>query len=1405
MERDNEKNLATISLFFRVIKYSKMNEVFFNKEIKMKLIDLFANEITSYHNQKMEELDKLYNSKYELTFEPHIYDCDNEIVVLAEVCKFSFFFCWKSEIKNLYYNNIYANNLTLVKTKIDYSDNELVQETNNISSNFIKKFENYLGNIISYIQNLYSNLYQKVENKIQNSKIKILLDNYKNNFNNIMNENENNNILQKINNIELNLNNNLHELEKNINLLNETYFNLYYLPNNEQFIEYPEEIIFKINQFQKELIYNTDNIIKVMTKIYKNRINTIKKSTNLYINNIINQDYKYILTNINSTNVLSKYSLTKYNELKIFFENCISIVKSKNNQIYNEDNINLEENNIFSYIHNYNKSINEIINKSSNFIYYLEDIINQTFMIPSENCTYNINNYTYNYTYNNTDNYTMDNDTYINETLYNFSLCQKEKKHIGENYSKYNYNIVKLRSGIFYTKTLFENIDSFFDDINIENILNINKIIYYDNLLNDKNVFNFYNESNDILNQIKKEGNKLIIEGPLQKFIEYLNNIYIYDNDYSNLLKKFKEIISLKNNDYNNNITDKKEDIIGNVFLSLNEFNKTLLKQASFINNYNVYNINQTYFKNIYNNYYSLIEDLFKEYKNKINSLGDNYKFHNLIKKIFKKSFDKKKEYYKDIINEYSNYYILNVFDSLYDIGEYQSNNIQNLFNKYELSKKYEYVEIYEINTSSYKNKIISIINYLESKIKEKLKNIYDNFYKIFNKNITMYVNINFVEQLNNNYTTCLEYKDRESFNNKIEFINIIFENCSNETNITDIENYSLNEKINYIKENGCLSDTDNISFYNNIEYINHYNNCYNHNYYNYTAFYFNNFDNTYKSELDNIMNEILNEIKNNYIDENYLYKYFVNNYELEPYKNIEINETESYLEDIETMIIYMNNNKNDELQYYLFNSLIDSFNSSYFNLFNNFIINELTDNFYVLINKKIEIYFDYTTKKIQNEFDYYLLLLNNTDEMGDNSKFAFANLYKNINSKINETIMYLIEDEIYYYLDIFYKKNKNNFRDNFVKFYINPKNQYNINMDKLLGFIEEIIINVNFNRTLDNISNFLINKLIINKIKNTINNSLYSKVQVLNKVIENIRININNILNNIPTKELPENMLVINDLIINYTEVVNNQSNKYLLKINDKPFNLLSQFIHNDLEPPLLLIKNEYRIIEENLLNEILEIIKSFPNFYLLIKNELKLESIITNISSFYNKTNETLINYVNILDKDLESYINKLSYYTFIKGLNTYNKPCDKSFCMINLEDENNDDNLNKYGKRRLNLKRRIKNINITKKIRNLDGYNSKMGAITEEDLDSYILEIKDTLFNFNNSYLNKEYENMKKNLNFFIMKISNIYLTKLKTNIDLVASKFSTILTKDIYMQLKNKLFEQYNDIEEYILKF
>ena len=285
--------------------------------------------------------------------------------------------------------------------------------------------------------------------------------------------------------------------------------------------------------------------------------------------------------------------------------------------------------------------------------------------------------------------------------------------------------------------------------------------------------------------------------------------------------------------------------------------------------------------------------------------------------------------------------------------------------------------------------------------------------------------------------------------------------------------------------------------------------------------------------------------------------------------------------------------------------------------------------------------------------------------------------------------------------------------------------------------------------------------------------------------------------------------MYIVNNLIINFTKLVNEQSNIYSLKIGNKTFELLLDFIHNELEPPLLLIKNKYNQIEENLLSEILKIIDTFPNYYLIVKNKLNLGTIIKNISSFYDEAKEILLKYTDDLYTDLSSYTFKLIHYTFISGLYSYDKECNDPICLINFNKINNYNKINRK-QRRLsskinNIKNKIKNITnmlSNQQKRNLDGYNSKMGAITENDICEYIFEIRDNLYNFNNSLLNEDYKNMKNTLNKFLIKNSNLYLIKLKQNINIIASKFSTILTKNVYNQLDNKLFKQYFEIESYI---
>ena len=117
--------------------------------------------------------------------------------------------------------------------------------------------------------------------------------------------------------------------------------------------------------------------------------------------------------------------------------------------------------------------------------------------------------------------------------------------------------------------------------------------------------------------------------------------------------------------------------------------------------------------------YFSLINDTFKKYKRKINSLNIDYNFYNIIKKRFKKYMKKKKEYYKEIINNYSKKFNFVLFDNNFVTGENLGNSFQNEINDYEFTKVYDYVEILIRYEKIYKNKIMN--NYKYSRIKNNI------------------------------------------------------------------------------------------------------------------------------------------------------------------------------------------------------------------------------------------------------------------------------------------------------------------------------------------------------------------------------------------------------------------------------------------------------------------------------------------------------------------------------------------------------------------------------------------------------------------------------------------------------------------------------------------------------------
>ena len=80
-------------------------------------------------------------------------------------------------------------------------------------------------------------------------------------------------------------------------------------------MEYPDEIIYKINQFYREAKFNIENIKTVVNNIYKNRTKYLMKSTNFFINNFLKQHIDFIKSNINYSFIMNEYYLTKYNEL----------------------------------------------------------------------------------------------------------------------------------------------------------------------------------------------------------------------------------------------------------------------------------------------------------------------------------------------------------------------------------------------------------------------------------------------------------------------------------------------------------------------------------------------------------------------------------------------------------------------------------------------------------------------------------------------------------------------------------------------------------------------------------------------------------------------------------------------------------------------------------------------------------------------------------------------------------------------------------------------------------------------------------------------------------------------------------------------------------------------------------
>ena len=183
------------------------------------------------------------------------------------------FFGWKK--KRRYCDHV--GNINLVINNLADVDNYFLKNTNLMVEKFKNKFKDYLLNYVNYSKSLYDSLYDYTENKINNnSNINSFIIIYSTIMNDTIENNSNYKLIEqlyknyKLCSPEIYIDN----LEENINLIKDNYFTLYYLKNKSEFLEYPKEIIPKINEMSEQIIKEKDLINKkliyyIKQKFYK--------------------------------------------------------------------------------------------------------------------------------------------------------------------------------------------------------------------------------------------------------------------------------------------------------------------------------------------------------------------------------------------------------------------------------------------------------------------------------------------------------------------------------------------------------------------------------------------------------------------------------------------------------------------------------------------------------------------------------------------------------------------------------------------------------------------------------------------------------------------------------------------------------------------------------------------------------------------------------------------------------------------------------------------------------------------------------------------------------------------------------------------------------------------------------
>ena len=1362
----------------------------------------------------------------------------------------------------------YKNNYKSIDKSLNCVQNYVDKGTIQIINEFTKSFSPFLDNYIIEIQNLFDNLYNYTETKLKtNDDLNILLNQYLEILNNSEQIAQNKNELD-----DNNLNNFLQNINNKIIKVDSDFFENYYLKNFSNYLEYPDEILYKINDLENKIISSSDIIKNQINFMMTIKFLRIKEENYYFIEKMKNFFDKLLELKIKNKNIFEYYK-----EYRIK-ENLNDIIGK-----YNFTKNNITEEYLNEII--YDDKIKNIIHEYKEIIIKIENRINEDWIL--ENCT--IINKTIN-----VEDIEDENNLENNQPIETDIICNEYKNKSSLNYSEYNFNVVKVRTGIYYIKYLYENLENLFSEFNFDNLMNINIIKQKDEIINDKNILNLYEKSSEKASEFNKEAEN-ILEEYFDYYEEDLTEIVTNKNDFIENFNKFKKIITFEENNFISDVNNLINDTESKINILLDNYNEALEKQIFLVKKYEKFNFNFTLFQKETNNSLNEIENNFNIILSKIKNNSEDYIFNNIVKTRLEFLNTEKKDYLINIIKNLAKNYEIKPFNLTLDINEKTEKIINGILDNLMFSYIYDYIELYESNRDLYINTILEIVEEKKGKILSKFNNITNDFYEELNDYSTEYINKDYLIEYTNNYTLCTNYslssindlllRDEKNYNkytyylNRVDFcfkykqeefnindIDPVKLNITNKTIIEMIDNISnydynnlmnnlssynfteeeeekfnhiftvLNEylnnlceetsnnKINFINETEIFLDCENNSFYLNYENL----------------IYKDTFDTEISSSIAEIDSQYKNLIYSFYISGQFVENFVIlNNYfKLEKYDDIPIVQIKRDLDNFQDMSLYINYKYDKKYNQYIKETLIEFFNISYNEFMNKAIKGDIEDNLIIYIFGKIDINIEYIKQKIKNETAYYTLLLNKTKELGITSKKALVTLYNYINDRVNKTLYYQIEDYISDDIIFFYRENKYLFRNNFINYYDQNSNKmFDINnIFNLESLLPEYILSRDFNKTLDKISEDLWIKSLIEKM----NNNIQSKLINISKDISNIIINeqklINKTLTKVKTAELYESMLLLNEMINNYTILVNEQNNRFKFIVSNASLEKFGIFSNNYLEPPLNEIKEYYDMIQNELLNKINELLNQMKDFYAEIQIKYNITEQMNEIYNIIKNSYENLVNYSDDFIKDINDYDDILVLYTYIdsstndlRKLNEYlrndekrnlekirkvfnltkNKSKNKITRKLEQKNINSDENkITKYTKKDNSKYRKVLNNNkdnntSSKKFshkRKLSTH-SNQGAIGLSSLNKECKKFIQILKNFNRTYLTGDYLKIKPNLLKEESKIKK-YLINAERTIELSVFRLSTIITEDKIVSLEEMLYFKHNQISSHV---